>query len=70
MREGNTREASQELKDAIRCGPSTLAEADLTLGALLVAAGQTEEGKAHLKRALESRDPRIRMAAKRLLDKP
>jgi len=70
MREGKPREAQHELEDAIRYGPSTLAEADLTLGALLVAAGQPEEGKAHLKRAIESPDPRIRAAAMRLLAKP
>jgi predicted CXXCH cytochrome family protein len=70
MREDKPREAKHELEAAIRCGPSTLAEADLTLGALLVAAGQSEEGKAHLKRAMDSHDPRIRAAAARLLRKP
>jgi predicted CXXCH cytochrome family protein len=63
-------EAEHELEDAIRCGPSTLAEADLTLGSLLIAAGQAEEGKAHLKRAMESQDPRVRAAAAKLLGKP
>ena len=70
MREGKTSEAEHELEDAIRYGPSTLAEADLTLGALLIAAGRPEEGKAHLKRAMDSQDPRIRAAAARLLGKP
>ncbi len=69
LREGKTREpeAERELKDAIFYGPSSLAEADLTLGSLLIAAGRVEEGRAHLKNAMESRDPRIRAAAARLL---
>jgi predicted CXXCH cytochrome family protein len=70
MKENKTREAEYEVKEAIRCGPPTLAEADLTQGALLVAAGQTEQGKARLKRALDSPDPRIRAAAARLLGQP
>jgi predicted CXXCH cytochrome family protein len=68
MRENKRSEAERELREAIRVGPSTLAEADLTLGSLLIAAGQPEQGKAHLKRALGSQDPRIRAAAARLLD--
>lgn len=67
MRDGNEREARYELEEGIRCGPSTLAEADLTLGSLLLAAGKSEEATPHLKRALESQDPRIRAAAARLL---
>jgi Flp pilus assembly protein TadD len=69
MRQGGSREyeAKRELEDAILYGPSTPAEADLTLGSLLLAAGRTEEGTAHLKRAMESQDPRIRVAAARLL---
>ncbi|MDP9170171.1 MAG: tetratricopeptide repeat protein [Acidobacteriota bacterium] len=63
-------EAEHELEEAIRCGPSTLAEADLTLGSMLIAAGQREEGRARLKRATESHDPRIRTAAGRLLALP
>ena len=69
MREGQAgeAEAKRELEQAILYGPSTLAEADLTLGSLLLAAGRIEEGTAHLKRARESPDPRIRAAAARLL---
>jgi predicted CXXCH cytochrome family protein len=69
MRAGKTREAEakHEMEQAILYGPSTPAEADLMLGSLLLAAGRTEEGTAHLKSAMESRDPRIRAAASRLL---
>jgi tetratricopeptide (TPR) repeat protein len=68
-REGKRPEAEHELEEAIRYGPSTVAEAELTLGGILVAAGQPEEGKAHLKRAMDSQDPRIRAAAARLFGK-
>jgi predicted Zn-dependent protease len=68
-REGKRPEAEHELAEAIRYGPSTMAEAELALGGMLVAAGQPEEGKAHLERAMGSQDPRIRAAATRLLGK-
>jgi len=66
-RKGQTRQAEYELRQALFYGPSTQGEADLTLGSLLLAAGQTEEAITHLKRAMESKDPRIRAAAARLL---
>jgi predicted CXXCH cytochrome family protein len=72
VRAGTTREAEakHEMEEAILYGPSTPAEADLMLGSLLLAAGRTEEGTAHLKSAMKSRDPRIRAAASRLLTDP
>jgi predicted CXXCH cytochrome family protein len=69
-RQGKTREAEFELDNAVRYGPSTQPEADLTLGSLLLAAGRREEGIGYLKRAAESKDPRVRAAAMRLLSKP
>jgi predicted CXXCH cytochrome family protein len=69
MRGGAAREdeAKQELAAAVLYGPSTQAEADLMVGSLLLAGGRTEEGRARLRRAMESRDPRVRAAAARLL---
>ena len=67
MRDGREAEARRELEAAILYGPSTPAGADLTLGSLLLAAGRTDEAVMHLKRAMESQDPRIRAAAARLL---
>jgi len=66
-RKGQSAEAGYQLDQALLYGPSTPAETDLMLGSLLIAAGRTEEAKTYLKRAAESKDPRIRAAAQRIL---
>ena len=66
MQRGDTGEARQRLEEAVRVSPD-LFEAHLHLGELLLSIGDPGSARAHLKRAAESPDPRVRKAATEIL---
>jgi Flp pilus assembly protein TadD len=63
---GESAEARQQLEQALRIAPG-LFEGHLALGEILLAAGEREGAAAHLRRAAESPDARVRGAAQQLL---
>jgi Flp pilus assembly protein TadD len=66
MQRGDAVESRESLEAAVRVSPDLFA-AHLHLGELLLLLGDSAAGRAHLKRAAESPDARVRTAATKLL---